>query len=158
MKLGCDEVRDLAPELLTEGLSAAVAAAAREHMASCAGCAAEFELARTLSRQRLQLPTGLQERVVAGIMRERPAAGRARMRLAIAATVALVIIGGREFFLTQNVQSATEAPSTSVDAPRAIEQTGPGWMSVEGALNSGAAGLGDLSEEQLRQLLTELES
>lgn len=154
MKLSCEDVRDLVPDLLTGRVSTAVAVIAQHHIARCGECAAELEVAREVSRWRMPAPAGLHDRVVAEVVRQRPVRAM-RTQLAIAATIALVLIGGRQLAILQKTRVDPAAPS--VQAPT-VENRGPGWMTVENALNTGAASLGDLSEEQLRQLLTELES
>jgi len=158
MKLGCDDVRDLAPDVLRGATSATVALAVREHAASCAECAAEIELIRTISRQHAPAPAGLHERVVAQIQqRARPRSHQRRVPLAIAATIALLLIGSRAF-LPPPADEESAAVAPPVEGPAADEPVGPGWMTVESAWNSGAASLADLTEEQLKALLRELES
>lgn len=159
MNPSCEDIRDVLPELVSGRLSAQAAIACDAHVAGCEECRLEVHLAHQLTRNRVVLPAGLHDRVMRAVGEARRGPRLPSVPLAVAASLAMLVVAGRMYLpgLTRPEANRFEgtAPAAVSDARDAH---GAGWMTVEGALNSGAATLGDLSEEQLRELLTELGS
>ncbi len=154
MEFSCDNVRDLLPELLSEKLDAVTTAALRAHLASCADCQAEYNVAALIAETRLDVPAGLEQRVFAA------AAGRrgtvwTRGRMAAAATIAVAVIGGStwlsQMLPRQNVATGGVAVAESTAVPAG------GFIGVDDAFVSGTSSLSDLTVEELQKLLVEME-
>ena len=151
----CEQVRDLLPELVSGRLDIASASSARAHLETCADCRAELAIAESIAGARVMLPAGLERRVQLATANRRVSYWT-RGRMAAVATFAVAIIGG-------SVLIAPYLESTGpTDAPATVVNIGPvpsaGFIGVEDAFGSGAASISDLTDEQLKQLLAELDS
>ena len=152
-EIRCEDVRDLLPELLSDQLDAVTSATLRAHIAQCTECAAEYAVASVVAESRLAVPGGLEQRVVAA------AAGRrvsywTRGRMAAAASIAVALIGGSTWLsqLLPTQRSVVTQPAVEAAAP------GGGFIGVDDAFVSGTSSLGDLTVEELKKLLVEMES
>jgi predicted anti-sigma-YlaC factor YlaD len=149
-----EHMSDLIPEFLAGTLNRVDTAGVQGHLQTCAECREELEVARMVAGARLPVPPQLEARVLAAT-RQRTISFRPRMRYALAASVAVAVIGGSAIlpsFLGKSVQPT--APENAVTA----EPVTGGWMGVEDAFTSGASSLRDLSVEELQKLLSEMGS
>ena len=154
MAMQCDQVRDLMPELLAHRLSAVDEARVQAHIAQCDECRAEMSLGRAIAARRYTPAVGLEARVLAATANRRiPYWSGARMTLA--ASIAIALIGGSVLLAPPFMMTPGEAPVAQTPAP---VPGGPGFLGVDDAFASGAASLNDLSVEELRRLLAELDS
>ena len=144
MNLNCEYVREVYPDVLNQKLDAATANAVRAHIARCSDCREEVAVIERLHAIVVEIPAGLQERIVADISRPRQRFGL--RKLAYAATVAAAIVGGSLLL------DSREEPDVNVEAE------GLGFVTVEDAMVSGTSSLRDLTIEELEQLLGEIES
>ena len=100
----CETVRDALPALLRGSPTAAETQALREHVAGCAGCAAEWRIAEALHTSREDAPDGLAARVSAALSQSPARVGTPASRTlprairwsagsatAAAATIALIL-------------------------------------------------------------------
>lgn len=172
----CEAVRDALPEALAGTLAPEAARAVAAHLAGCAECRGEAELIRLLRQHAVRVPDGLEARVRAAAPVRAPALRfpGARPALMAAAAAGLLLGGGlllRARLGEGPVVTASAPPAVSspvVRAPdggaaapapvdgRALMQALPGTN--EAGLFSSAASLDDLSEDELRTLLKELQS
>ena len=150
--LNCEHVCDALPELVSGKLNSIDEAAVRAHLQSCVECQVELELVTALSRSRLNVPDGLHARVVTATRTRRAPAWTGRMTLA--ASIAVAVIGGSVLLMQRDFVADTAVPVSVQPEPAA--EAGAGWLSVEDAFVSGAASLRDLSEDELKTLLSEL--
>jgi predicted anti-sigma-YlaC factor YlaD len=148
----CEYVRDVLPELVAGTLSSVDEAALRSHLQSCADCQAELELVTAVSRARLTVPDGLHARVVSASRNRRTPAWSGRMT--VAASIAIAVIGGSVLLMQRDAVPDVAVPKAVQSEPPA--ESGAGWLSVEDAFVSGTASLRDLSEDELKTLLSEL--
>ena len=149
-----EHISDLLPEFVAGTLNRVDTAAVRGHLQSCAECREELEVARMIAGARLPVPPQLEARVLAAT-RQRAVSLQPRMRYALAASIAVAVIGGSAIlpsFLGRSVQ-----PTVPENVVTAEPVTG-GWMGVEDAFTSGASSLRDLSVEELQKLLSEMGS
>jgi hypothetical protein len=150
-ELNCEYVREIYPDVLRGTADANAIATVRAHLAGCADCRVEAELIERLYVAPVTVPAGLQERVLAGV-RSAPAGRRfAARHVALAATVAAVLIGGPALL------DSLRTPETPGGAAATIS-SGLGVVTVEAALVTGTGSLQDLTVEELEQLLGEIES
>lgn len=158
--LNCEYVREIYPDVLHGKADAETSAAVRAHIASCDECAADSALLDAVHAQPVAVPAGLHKRITAAVrapVPERRAWNVGRRAMALAASVAVVVIGGSVFVLTNDGSRAT---------PYALRPTPPmpaaapslGAVGVEDAMMSGKSSLEDLSVEQLQKLLGDIES
>lgn len=151
--VNCDYVRDALPDLLMErgsenrGTGMVHAPQLRAHLAACDDCRAEAAVLELLSIQRVTAPSGLEARVVSALAQPQPRARVPRHVLALAASVAIALVGGSVLL---QVPRSTADPVVNVRVY--------GFVGVEEAMLSGKASLNDLSEEELEMLLLEMES
>lgn len=180
----CDIVRDALPDALAGRLGPEDTRTVLAHLAGCADCQAEAELIRALRLQPVRAPQGLEQRMRAALAAHRGWSFGGQRAALLAAVLGGLLLGG--YLLRQQAADAprptasvpaTEpttapapvvpaAPERSVSAPapsaempvtgRSLMQALPG--TTEASLYSSSATLDDLSEEQLRTLLKELES
>jgi predicted anti-sigma-YlaC factor YlaD len=150
----CDHVRDALPDLLSRRLSSVEEAAVRAHIQNCVECQVELDLVTAVAAARLSVPAGLHARVVNATRIRRTAVWSGRMTLA--ASIAVAVIGG-SVLLSQLRTTPDAADPIDVSVAEPVEH-GAGWLSVEDAFVSGTASLRDLSEEELKKLLVELDS
>lgn len=150
--LNCEHVCDVLPELVSGKLSSIDEAAVRAHLQSCVDCQVQLELVTAISRSRLSVPDGLHARVVTATRTRRVPAWTGRMTLA--ASIAVAVIGGSVLLMQRDFVPDTAVPVAVQPEPSA--EAGAGWLSVEDAFVSGAASLRDLSEDELKKLLSEL--
>jgi hypothetical protein len=148
-RMECEHARDGWPDLLANRLSAQDAVALRTHVQSCADCRAEFEVASTVARARLNVPAGLETRIQSAVRGRTPVRGR--WPVAAAASIAVVVLGASA--LVGTLLSGPDRPP-----PVDVETQGAGWFGVDDAFLYGTSSLGDLSSEELNRLLVELDS
>lgn len=152
MTMNCEAVRDAYPNVMNGAATPAVIESVRAHLSSCDECRAECALLDAIYAQPMMVPSGLHERIVAGVAHA-PAPRRFRVSdIAMAATLAAALIGGAVIQNRQSEETAT-APVAAASRPQTI-----GSVGVEDALLTGKASLDDLSVEQLEQLLGEIDS
>ena len=181
------EMRDRLADLLHERLDASARAVVVAHVERCAECRSELALLR---EARLALTSGVQsldveavarvivERTRTPVVRPVPlqaAAGQRWMDWRIAASVALLLLGGGSFVALRSVRvqpqpsaptvAATApvvVPTPNVDTPGAVASAprrhAPPATSLPAPATelSAAGGIGDLSESDLRALLDDL--
>jgi anti-sigma factor RsiW len=152
MRLNCEHVRDVLPQLVSCRLSSIDEAAVRAHLQTCVDCQVELELVAAISRARLNVPDGLHARVVTATRTRRVPAWTGRMTLV--ASIAVAVIGGSVLLMQRDFVPDSVVPVAV--QPEAVAEAGAGWLSVEDAFVSGAASLRDLSEDELKTLLSEL--
>lgn len=144
----CDNaaVRDLLPDLLGDARGAALSAA-RDHVASCEACRAELELLAAV-RKAVPAPRVDPDRIAAAIPAYRPVPRWERVLHAPAfrLAAAIVLVAGLGSLVRHAPDRAT--PDTA-DARPASASAAAGELSV-------GAPLGELSEADLRDLLSEL--
>ena len=150
----CENVRDIYPDILHGAVDAATSARVRAHIASCDECAAECALLDALYAQPVVVPSGLEARVSQAVKRVKPMRWYiGRGQLAMAATLAFALIGGSAILqMQQREEVQSPAPTTVAPAPHI------GAVGVEDAMLSGKSSLDDLSVEQLKKLLGEIQS
>lgn len=148
----CDNaaVRDLLPDLLGDAPGSPALSAARDHVASCEACRAELELLAAV-RKAVPAPRVDPDRISAAIPAYRPAPRWQRVLHAPAfrLAAAIVLVAGLGSLFRDAPDRA--APDTA-DARPVAASAGAG---TAGELSVGAP-LGDLSEADLRDLLSEL--
>jgi len=178
------EMRDRLPDLLHERLEASARAAVMAHVDQCADCRAELTLLR---EARVALTSGMRSVDVAAIARVviartssptvvRPPQSRARrtwIDWRVAASIAVLVVGGASFALIRGRQEqsvsprlppvavtpAPKVPSPAVQTPaRQRPQATPPVVAPASAELSAAGGVGDLSDNDLKALLNDLES
>jgi hypothetical protein len=148
--LNCEFVREVYADVLHGHAEPAQAEAIRRHVETCGDCRSELALVRQLLAAPLDVPAGLEARVLTNVRATRPAWPRVRWLLA--AVLAFAVLGGALLFRSVQRERLPESLVVRED------QSGLGVMGVEGALVSGSATLRDLSIEELEQLLGEMES
>jgi anti-sigma factor RsiW len=155
MKLNCEYVRDVYPDVVNGTAEPSLELAVRAHLAECEECRAEAALVDALHAEQIVLPAGLHERVArAAVQPQRRAWHLRRSDIAMAATLAAALLGGGLYL---QLQDDTPAPATA----NAVQHTpahGLGSVGVEDAMISGKSSLDDLSIEQLEKLLGEVQS
>ena len=178
------EMRDRLPDLLHERLDASARAEVLAHVERCAACRAELALLR---EARIALTSGMRSVDVAAIARTviartSPPALRAPRQRArstwmdwrIAASIAVLVVGGASFAVIRaRQQVASVASVPPVVAPAVSEQVAPHVdvatapqkpqatptaVAPAAAELSAAGGIGDLSDNDLKALLDNLDS
>ncbi len=166
----CEAVRDALPDALAGSLSPEAARAVAEHLAGCSECRGEAELIRLLRQHPVRAPEGLEARVRLAASAGRRRAWQRGLRPALLAAAAAGLLLGGGLLLrsggkdTPRVSISPPPSRGSAPAPagaspvdgRSLMQALPG--TTEAGIYSASATLDDLSEEQLRTLLKELES
>ena len=170
------ELRDLLPDYARGRLSGAGRAAVERHVASCADCAAELEILRAAGRALGVAPAVDVARIVAALppaparrsepgvtsieSRRRPAAAHVPVRpwARRVAAIAAVVVGVVGITLARPGEH--ELPPVSLPTAGSPRD---GAVEVASAdrdvpVLTMAGGVGDLSEEELRTLLGELET
>jgi hypothetical protein len=178
------EMRDRLPDVLHERLEPTVRAAVMAHVEGCADCREELELLRgvhaMLGKAAPRVDVG---RIVEALPRQRPVRSR-WMDWRVAAAAVVIVVGGTSATLmtrrgerlrpdTAAVVATTETPKAP--APVAVPDRQPASPRVDSqpsraqqiaARNSEVAvdrgiemtgGLGDLTEDELRLLLKEID-
>lgn len=143
--MNCEYIRDVYPDVLNGSAEPSLEQQVRAHVATCDECRAETAMLAVLRSVQTPVPTGLHERVMRAASTPAPRWRVSRSGLAMAATLAAAVVGGSFLMETQN-------PTAKKNEP------GFGFVSVEGAMVSGASSLDDLSVEELEKLLREMES
>ncbi|MBR9991133.1 MAG: zf-HC2 domain-containing protein [Gemmatimonadetes bacterium] len=138
----CEAIRDLLPSLTRGEMLSHEEARADMHLSECAECRAEAEIVRTLQIL-APVPDALEARVLAAVRRRSLARGRPA-RLAMAATLAMAVIGGAVVF-----DRVTGSPDIDIEAVS--------WAAAEDPLLHGRSELHELSVEQLELLLEEMD-
>ncbi len=142
----CTEVRERLPAYVAGQLDRGATARVHEHLAGCAQCRAEHELAVLLLGARPAVPEGLVERIQTSLRYERATVRRPWWGLAAAAVAALAL----------GIGAASSGRDRAVEpAAYAVEDTVDPWLSDEGVV-AGAPVLSDLSEAALQSLLEEM--
>lgn len=176
------EMRDLLPDLLHERLDPSARAAVMAHVAKCAECRAELALMREArialtSDMRIvdvaAIASAVVARTSAPVVYELPRQRRAQRWIdwRIAASIALVAVGAASFAAIRARQSAPArvepiAPQVALDTPKATvvaktpESVTPAMTPTPAAAAelSAAGGVSDLSEDDLRALVDDLDS
>ena len=176
------EMRDLLPDLLHERLDPSARAAVMAHVAKCAECRAELALMREArialtSDMRIVDVAAIASAVIAQtsapVVYELPRQRRAQRWIdwRIAASIALVAVGAASFAAIRARQSAPArvepiAPQVALDTPKATvvaktpESVTPAMTPTPAAAAelSAAGGVSDLSEDDLRALVDDLDS
>lgn len=144
----CGAIRELIPDFVGNRLGATEVEPLEAHVAECAACRAELELAQSLYTSRASVPDGLADRVVDAVRRARPALRRPWWGISAAAVAALALGIG--------ITSGPAGPD-DLDVPDFGYEVGEGelWLSDDGLL-AGAPSLDGLSDEALILLLDEL--
>jgi len=168
------DVRDLLPDFVHETLAEAEQARVGAHVSSCADCAAEVALLRTIGAC-LPAPAVDVRRIVAalpafpgGVVR-RPAFPARPWRFAAAATV--LAVAGISLAVVQGTFLAAGSGRATVAAPDAVTRTrvapvgtvGETLASVVRPVKDAAGlafdgGLADLTDKQLQSLLGEIDA
>lgn len=168
--MSCEMVRDTLPALVATTLPAEPRRRLEEHLADCAACRAELALVTAVRSDRAKVPPGLHARVVTAVQRRRSPRRWAPTHLAVAASVALLLLTGalvaRVLQTTPpSIRGATPAPAvaTANAAPAVYGEDVPatsliGWTSGGDPLLNGTPTLHELSVDELETLLAELES
>ncbi|HET9440196.1 MAG TPA: zf-HC2 domain-containing protein [Longimicrobiales bacterium] len=152
IKLNCEHVREVYPDLLHNRLDAETAELVRRHLAGCAECGAATALMTGIFEAPVAVPAELERRVLAHVHAQ-PAARQGSRHYLLAATIAAALLGGA--VLMNRVQSMrSSGPVVHNDAGAG----GLGVISVDQAMVSGKVSLQDLTVEELEQLLGEIES
>ncbi len=175
----CDAVRDVLPEALAGTLAPEAARALAAHLAGCADCRAEADVIRTLRRHPVAVPDGLEARVRRAAPVRSPGTRfpGARAGLLAAAAAGLLLGGG---LLLRSRQSTGPGPGSApppvsalpgTPVPAAPAAGGVAALPADGrtllqalpgtnelSVFSSTAALDDLSEDELRTLLKELQS
>lgn len=155
----CEAVRDLLPAFVRGEALPHEQAAVEVHLHVCADCASEEKLVRLLRHAFEPLSASLETRVLTAV-RAAPAKSTRRLtpaRLAMAATVALTLIGGA--LVVNSLRTPSAAPgqllTAELDLPGAALF---GWVADGDPMLHGGATLDELTVEELEVLLAELES
>ncbi|CAN5761468.1 hypothetical protein BH23GEM10_BH23GEM10_10280 [soil metagenome] len=155
----CEAMRDLLPVFVHGESLPHERAAAELHLDVCADCAREAELVRLLQHAFEPMPAGLETRVLNAVRAAPPGPTPrfAPARLAMAATVALTLIGGA--FALNYLRAPGGEPgqllTAEFDLPGAALF---GWVAYGDPMLHGGATLDELTVGELELLLAELES
>ena len=179
------EMRDRLPDLLHERLDASARAEVLAHVERCADCRVELTLLR---EARVALTSGMRSVDVAAITRTviartsfpavvsapQPHARSTWMDWRVAASIAVLLVGGASFAIIRSRQQPTIGSNIpGVVAPTAPQQTVPpvavtptpqtqqvtaAPAAPAAAELSAAGGVGDLSDNDLKLLLDDLDS
>ena len=144
----CGNVREFLPDLVGNRLRVEDRVQVEAHLAECAECRAEFELAQSIYASRAAVPEGLADSVIDGVRRHRRSPGRPWWGLSAAAVAALAIGIG----ITS--EPAGDGGLDASDFAYEVEEGGV-WLSDDGLL-AGAPTFDGLSDEALLLLLDEL--
>jgi len=150
-QLALQRVRDIYPDALQGRMDAELARRVRDHVAECDTCAAECAIVADLHARVPEVPAGLQERIVKALREPRRRPFVRPVHLAMAATVAVALIGGALLFQAQQ----TPEPQKQPVAQNALHV---GAVGVDATMLSGKTSLEDLTVEQLEKLPGEMES
>jgi anti-sigma factor RsiW len=142
----CEYIREVYPDVLNGTLDPAQAFIVRKHIDSCDECRADTAIIEQIRAARIPVPSGLHERVMQAALRPVKRWSVRRSDLAMAATLAAVLIGGTLL---------KESKRTDADT---VATPGLGFVSVEDAMLTGKGSIEDLSVEELEKLLGEIES
>jgi anti-sigma factor RsiW len=170
------ETREMLPDLLHGKLDASARARVEKHVAGCEECREELDVLRTVKAAAVFAPTIDVNRVVghiapyARIAPEVEAPARSRVvSWLVAASFLVVIAGGGSLLVVQQKDSATpyatatpsphvdvvptpvKAPSTGANDVAAVEQPVVHTLAL-------ATGVETLSDNDLRQLMTDMDS
>jgi predicted anti-sigma-YlaC factor YlaD len=153
--LNCEYVREVYPDVLNGTAASSVVHDIRAHIASCDECRADIAVLDALHAHVVHVPAGMHERVRQAVLQPRSRWRLSRSEIAMAATLAGAIITGS--VLMQSPQSVEQKPAArAVPAVAQPHQT-LGTVGVEDAMLSGKSSLDDLSVEQLKKLLGEID-
>jgi hypothetical protein len=154
----CDTVRDLVPAYVRNELLPHEAAATVSHLEACGSCAEEASAVRLVYATRPAVPASLEARVLLAV--RQPPARRAwhSGRLAMAATVAVAILGGTVVIERAGLLAPRRNPAPAVVTLDASTAATLSWAAAEDPLLHGVSALPQLSVDELELLLAELES
>jgi anti-sigma factor RsiW len=143
----CGTIRELIPHFVGSLLEDVELEAVERHVAACADCRAELELAQAIFASRARVPAGLLERIARTSAAVPRAPSRAWWGLSAAAVAALAL----------GIGMASEQIPGTLDVPGFAYEPGEGgyWSSDDG-LVAGAPLFETLSDESLLLLLDEL--
>lgn len=155
----CDAVRDVLPDYVQGRTVTLGRVGVARHLAGCTACAAERHVVALIAKHGAEPDERLLERVLR-VTKPRPRARRFVPQLAVAASVALALLGG-SLLLRQAVgpplPSGAAGEPTVALVEAAVGQGALSWLDNDPLLRAGV-GLDDLSLEELELLLMELES
>jgi anti-sigma factor RsiW len=152
------EVRDLLPDLLNETVSGTERALVEGHLRECAACAAELSLLRAARGVLLATPSVDVERIVRSLPAAPTAGGRsttAGARWLRAAAAALMVGAGAAGAYALRERTA-DGSQPSIVARRVEQGRGAGESPSPDVML--AAGVGDLDDEALAELLVEIDA
>lgn len=147
----CDWIRDRLPEYAQGGLDTAESAGVDTHLSACEACRSELALVRLLRESRVEVPAGLDARVVAAAATGHRAWAWSPRRLGMAATVAFAMITAGVVWQTNG--GADGRAASDLAGPAGVD-----WSTGEPTILRGGLDLGALSEDELLKLLEELDS
>jgi hypothetical protein len=153
----CEQMRDLVPLLIRGQLLPHEAAATEQHLESCGDCREEMALVRAVAAAVPVVPGGLEARVVLAVRRPRPRSSWSPSRLAMAATLAAAVLGGRLVF---DRWASPPTPEPNGGAIVFDDNFSPvmGWAVAQDPLLQSGSSLTLLSAEELELILAELDS
>lgn len=160
MNMTCENVTDLLPDLAAGSLNATDAEALRAHLASCAECAAEWSLIAAMR----MAPSASPELVasIAKAVASRPVARPmwGARQLALAATIAVAIIGGGIAVDQMQRESARTVAAPLADSVPAVvaPATTSSEVTVEEPVLGSRSVLPQMNEKQLEALLAQMGS
>lgn len=155
----CDAMRDLLPAFVRNEALPHERAAVQLHIDICGDCAREAELVRLLQHAFDPLPAGLEARVLNAVRAAPSKSTRwsGPARLAMAATVAITMIGGA--FAINHLRTSDAGPGQLLTAEFDLPSAALfGWVADGDPMLHGSAGLDELTVEELELLLAELDS
>lgn len=139
----CEAIRDLLPSLTRGEMLPHEETLAELHLETCAACREEAGIVRLLQNTLAPVPDGLEARVISAVRRRSWLRGRPA-RLAMAATLAVAVIGGSLVFDRTGAGGDLDVEALS-------------WAAAQDPLLHGGSELPELSVEELEMLLTELD-
>lgn len=169
------EIQEMLPDLLHESLDAGARARAEAHVASCESCREELDVLRTVQAAAVFAPRIDVDRVVGHIAPYRSIApvtqipARSRMvSWLVAASLLVVAAGGGSLLMIQQngsvLPAATSPSKTIAILPPAVvsnpspDDAGAAAIPAPAHALALAAGVEELSDNDLRQLMTDMNS
>jgi hypothetical protein len=163
MKMTCENVTDLLPELAAAAIDGDAAADLHAHIASCDACAAEWALVSSLRASLPPVPAALHARI-SNALAARPVSRRSSFsvgHLAIAASIVVALVGAPLAVLqiTQSDDGVTTASTNDslATSATASNTVSPAYVNAAPVLG-GSSVLPELTEAQLEALLAKMGS
>jgi anti-sigma factor RsiW len=147
----CDAIRDDLPLYAAGALDDERARQIAQHLRTCAECRHEQHLIALL-RAPIGAPAGLQDRVRRAVGAAPAARARQPWRTALAAAVAVLVIGAGALVLDGRRGSPASLEPMNMDAAAL------GWAARMDPVLHGGVGLEALTDEELELLLVEMQS